>query len=115
MKNQNSEVDTVSDRVVTYIIFPQFFPRYNQELQRLEQESRNLRMKQKSVKESVEESTRQKIIFSQLENLVRQKLECISHYSHPGGSNNLYVAGLNGMRPAVDLSHGRVDRIVIGD
>ncbi|CAD7926838.1 unnamed protein product [Amoebophrya sp. A25] len=88
---------------------------YNNSLTKMEQQARELRQRQKHVKETHEERVKQKQIFSQLEALMDIKLKVTSNYE--AGGTNLYAAQSveYGMRPAIDMSHGAVNRIVIGD
>ena len=48
---------------------------YNSQLQKMETQSRELRQKQKQIKESHEEMIRQKAIFAQLDALMKMKLQ----------------------------------------
>jgi len=81
-----------------------FLNSYNQQLQSLEQQSRDLRAQQKQLKDSQEEHIQQKQLFAKIQELMEVKLK-----SMVGGTVN------SGIRPAIDMSAGRVDRIVIGD
>lgn len=90
---------------------------YNNALTKMEAQSRELRQKQKHVKETHEDSVSQKGIFAQLEALMEIKLKVTQNYENPGIGANLYGAQSvdYGMRPAIDMSQGAVNRIVIGD
>eukprot|EP00746_Dinoflagellata_sp_MGD_P085005 gnl/MRDRNA2_/MRDRNA2_33687_c0_seq1.p1 gnl/MRDRNA2_/MRDRNA2_33687_c0~~gnl/MRDRNA2_/MRDRNA2_33687_c0_seq1.p1 ORF type:complete len:677 (+),score=212.71 gnl/MRDRNA2_/MRDRNA2_33687_c0_seq1:106-2136(+) len=95
--------------------FSSLSAQYSAELIKMEQVSRELRKQQKVVKETHEDSLRQKQAFIQLESLMRVKLkvsqqEMMNLVGGGPGPGELY-----GSRPVIDVSQGGVNRMIIGD
>lgn len=87
---------------------------YTSELARMEQVSRDLRKQQKAVKETHTENLVQKQAFQQLETLMRMKLK-VSQQEVMALSNTREGLDMLGARPAIDVSTGAVNRMIIGD
>jgi len=79
----------------------------------MEQQSRDLRQQQRGIKDGHEDASVQKHIFRQLEELIKKKLSVLEKQSGAGYGG--YGGADYGMRPAIDMSQGAVNRIVIGE
>lgn len=85
---------------------------YNNEINKLEQNSRDLRKQQKEVKENYESNRQQRNIVSQLAELMAVKLRVSQHEAALSQSGHV---DMYGGRTAVDVSSGAVNRMIIGD
>jgi len=84
---------------------------YTNEINKLEQVSRELRKQQKEVKESYESNRAQRTIMSQLADLMSVKLRVAQHEATLSQGGHVESYG----RTAVDVSSGAVNRMIISD
>lgn len=85
---------------------------YSHEIGRLEEYSRDLRRVQKEVKETYESNWAQRNIVSQIADLMAVKLRVSLQEAALSQSGHV---DMYGGRPAVDVSSGAVNRMIIGD
>merc|ERR1719265_233963 len=94
--------------------FSSLSAQYSAELIKMEQISRELRKQQKVVKETHEDSLRQKQSFIQLENLMKVKLKVSQQEMMNLNGGGPGPGEMYGSRPVIDVSTGGVNRMIIG-